>query len=54
VLGDGLLAACSNRHHNTASPPPSTSYSFTFTKTGSYSYECQIHTFMTGTITVNP
>ena len=28
------------------------SYSFTFTKAGSYAYHCQIHSSMTGTITV--
>lgn len=28
------------------------SYSFTFSKAGTYKYECSIHTYMTGTITV--
>ena len=27
-------------------------FSFTFTKTGTYTYHCSIHPFMTGTITV--
>jgi len=29
-------------------------YHYTFTKTGSYSYQCTIHPFMTGTVTVTP
>jgi plastocyanin len=33
---------------------PGSSYSVTFTVPGTYGYECSIHTFMTGTITVNP
>ena len=28
------------------------SYSYTFTKAGTYTYDCTIHTYMTGTITV--
>jgi plastocyanin len=31
---------------------PGASYAFTFTVSGSYHYQCSIHTFMTGTITV--
>ena len=33
---------------------PGASFSFTFNTAGSYSYECAIHTFMTGTIMVTP
>jgi plastocyanin len=29
------------------------SYGFTFTRVGSYAYHCQIHSSMTGTITVS-
>ena len=32
---------------------PGASYSFTFNNAATYMYECTIHTFMTGTITVN-
>jgi plastocyanin len=32
---------------------PGASYSVTFTVPGTYDYECSIHTFMTGTLTVN-
>ncbi|MDQ2960716.1 MAG: cupredoxin domain-containing protein [Candidatus Dormibacteraeota bacterium] len=31
---------------------PNTSYAVTFTKPGTYSFHCDIHNYMTGTITV--
>ena len=31
---------------------PGASYRFTFTVAGTYAYECTIHTFMTGSVTV--
>jgi plastocyanin len=31
---------------------PGASFSFTFAAAGTYHYQCSIHTFMTGTITV--
>ncbi|MDQ6857015.1 MAG: cupredoxin domain-containing protein [Candidatus Dormibacteraeota bacterium] len=31
---------------------PNTSYAVTFSKAGTYSYHCDIHNYMTGTITV--
>jgi plastocyanin len=39
---------------NSGDLDPGASFSFTFTTAGSYKYECAIHTFMTGTIAVNP
>lgn len=32
---------------------PGTSFTFTFTKAGTYSYECNIHNYMKGTVTVS-
>jgi plastocyanin len=37
---------------NSGNVGPNQSYAFTFRTTGSYAYHCQIHPYMTGTITV--
>jgi len=37
---------------NSGGIAPGSSYKFTFTKSGTYSYRCNIHTFMTGIVTV--
>lgn len=37
---------------NSGNLPPGQSFSFTFMGRGSFAYHCQIHQYMTGTITV--
>ncbi|MGA3149419.1 MAG: cupredoxin domain-containing protein [Acidimicrobiales bacterium] len=37
---------------NSGAIAPGSSYRYTFTKPGTYSYHCSIHSFMTGSITV--
>jgi len=39
---------------NSGTPQGSGRYTYTFTKAGRYTYDCQVHPYMTGTVVVTP
>jgi len=39
---------------NSGSPQGSGTFTYTFTRPGTYTYDCQVHPNMTGTVTVTP